>query len=298
MENRNVTTFVKIVEAGSFTKAAELLGYSQAAVTAQIKAMEKELGVPLFDRIGKRVYLTQEGKTFLPFARSMLKAEEEAVNSVKPGGPLAGTLSLCAPSSYADHVLPELILKYRALHPDVEITVKVSDFVEDTLQKLAYGEIDFLVRLDEGRDDPGFITLASRPEPLAFVTYPDNPLLKKKKLSILDAVSNDFIITSREIGYSAMLERRLADRGINLDPVMDIGSVEAIIRIIRGGYGVAFLPRYVIADHVERKELVTLDIRDPGIDMNSYFLCSSERWINPVMKEFIRIVNMVESYHE
>lgn len=147
-------------------------------------------------------------------------------------------------------------------------------------------------------DDPGFITLASRPEPLAFVTYPDNPLLKKKKLSILDAVSNDFIITSHEIGYSAMLERRLADRGINLDPVMDIGSVEAIIRIIRGGYGVAFLPRYVIADHVERKALVTLDIRDPGIDMNSYFLCSSERWINPVMKVFIRIVNMVESYHE
>ena len=74
-----------------------------------------------------------------------------------------------------------------------------------------------------------------------------------QKLSILDAISNDFIITSREIGYSAMLERRLADRGINLDP---------------------------------------------GIDMNSYFLCSSERWINPVMKEFIRIVNMVESYHE
>lgn len=296
MENRNVATFVKIVEAGSFTKAAELLGYSQAAVTAQIKTMEKELGVPLFDRIGKRVYLTQEGKTFLPFARAMLKAEEEAVSSVRPDGPLTGTLSLCAPSSYADHVLPELILKYRALHPGVEITVKVSDFVEDTLHKLAYGEIDMLVRLDEGVNDPGFITVASRPEPLAFVTYPDNPLLKKKKLSIRDAVSSDFIITSREIGYSAMLERRLSELGLSMDPVMDIGSVEAIIRIIRGGYGVAFLPQYVISDYLDRNELVTLDTGEHGIDMNSYFLCSSERWINPAMKEFVRVVNMVESY--
>lgn len=296
MENRNVATFVKIVEAGSFTKAAELLGYSQAAVTAQIKTMEKELGVPLFDRIGKRVYLTQEGNTFLPFARAMLKAEEEAVSSVRHDGPLTGTLSLCAPSSYADHVLPELILKYRALHPGVGITVKVSDFVEDTLHKLAYGEIDMLVRLDEGINDPGFITVASRPEPLAFVTYPDNPLLKKKKLSIRDAVSSDFIITSREIGYSAMLERRLSELGLSMDPVMDIGSVEAIIRIIRGGYGVACLPQYVISDYVDRNELVTLDTGDHGINMNSYFLCSSERWINPAMKEFVRVVNMVESY--
>jgi DNA-binding transcriptional LysR family regulator len=153
-----------------------------------------------------------------------------------------------------------------------------------------------LVRLDEGINDPGFITVASRPEPLAFVTYPDNPLLKKKKLSIRDAVSSDFIITSREIGYSAMLERRLSELGLSMDPVMDIGSVEAIIRIIRGGYGVACLPQYVISDYVDRNELVTLDTGDHGINMNSYFLCSSERWINPAMKEFVRVVNMVESY--
>lgn len=296
MENRNVTTFIKIVEAGSFTKAAELLGYSQAAVTAQIKAMENELGIPLFDRIGKRVYLTQAGKTFLPFARAMLKAEKEAVNSVRPDGPLTGTLSLCAPSSYADHVLPGLILKYRGMHPGVDITVRVSDFVDDSLQKLAQGEIDLLVRLDDGNSDPGFMTCASRKEPLAFVTYPDNPLLKKKKLSIRDAVSHDFIITSREIGYSAVLDKRLLKLGIDMEPVMDIGSVEAIVRIIRGGYGVAFLPQYVISDYQD--ELITLDTGDHGIDMNSYYLCSSERWINPAMKEFIKLVNSTEGYSD
>ena len=69
-------------------------------------------------------------------------------------------------------------------------------------------------------------------------------------------------------------------------------------RIIRGGYGVAYLPEYVISDYVERKELAGLDVKDPGIGLRSYFLCSSERWINPAMREFIRIVNMVESYHD
>jgi DNA-binding transcriptional LysR family regulator len=93
-----------------------------------------------------------------------------------------------------------------------------------------------------------------------------------------------------------MLERRLSELGLSMDPVMDIGSVEAIIRIIRGGYGVACLPQYVISDYVDRNELVTLDTGDHGININSYFLCSSERWINPAMKEFVRVVNMVESY--
>lgn len=290
MENRTVRTFVKIVEAGSFTRAAESLGYSQAAVTAQIKAMEKELGVPLFDRIGKKVYLTNEGRSFLPYAVNMLRAEEEAVNSVRQDGPLTGTLVICAPSSYADHVLPEVILRYHEHHPGVVITVKTSDYVDDTTQRLARGEIDFLVRLDEGNRDPDFITIVSKQEPLVFVTYPGNPILGKTKLNIKDAVSNQFISSTRDIGYSAILEDALYRQGIELDPVMDIGSVEAIVRILRGGFGIALLPEYVVSGPIENGELAKLNIKDHGIRMNSYYLCSKDRWINPVMKEFIRMV--------
>jgi len=290
MENRNARTFVKIVEAGSFTKAAELLGYSQAAVTAQIKAMEKELDVPLFDRIGKRVYLTHEGKTFLPHALNMLKAEEEALNSIKNDGPLTGSLSICAPSSYADHVLPELLLKYRELHPGVFISVRTSDYVDDTTQRLARGEIDFLVRLDEENSDPGFLTIASKPEPLIFVTYPGNPALNRDKLGIREAIGDQFITSTREIGYSAILEKKLLRMGIEFEPVMDIGSVEAIIQILRGGFGVALLPEYVVSDYIDIGELVKMEVKDHDISMNSYYLCSKDRWINPVMKEFIRVV--------
>lgn len=290
MENRNVRTFVKIVESGSFTRAAESLGYSQAAVTAQIKAMEKELGIPLFDRIGKKVYLTNEGRTFLPYAVNMLQAEEEALNSVRHDGPLTGSLVICAPSSYADHVLPDIILRYHEMHPGVFFTVKTSDFVDDTSQRLARGEIDFLVKLDEGSSEPDFVTIVSKQEPLVFVTYPGNPLLSRNSLSVQEAVSDQFITTTRDIGYSAILEKTLFRMGIELDPVMDIGSVEAIVRILRGGFGVALLPEYVVSGLIESGELVKLNINDHGIRMNSYYLCSKDRWINPVMKEFIRIV--------
>jgi DNA-binding transcriptional LysR family regulator len=298
VENRTVRTFVKIVETGSFTKAAESLGYSQAAVTAQIKAMEKELGVPLFDRIGKKVYLTNEGKSFLPYAVNLLNAEKEAINSVRQDGPLTGALVVCAPSSYADHVLPETVLRYHDLHPGVFITVKTSDYVDDTTQRLARGEIDFLVKLDEGSSDPDFITIVSKPEALVFVTYPGNPLLGKSSLSIKEAVSDQFITSTRDIGYSAILEKTLFRQGLELDPVMDIGSVEAIVRILRGGFGVALLPEYVVSGLIESGELAKLNVNDQEIRMNSYYLCSKDRWIDPVMKEFIRMVqhqtNIVE----
>ena len=295
MENRTVKTFVKIVETGSFTKAAESLGYSQAAVTAQIKAMEKELGVPLFDRIGKKVYLTNEGKSFLPYAVNMIRAEEEAVNSVRQDGPLTGSLVICAPSSYADHVLPGMVLKYHEKHPGVFITIKTSDYVDDSTQRLARGEIDFLVKLDEGSRNPDFVTIASKPETLVFVTYPGNPLLGKNKISIKEAVEDQFITSTRDIGYSAILEEKLFRQGIELDPVMDIGSVEAIVRIIRGGFGVALLPEYVVSDLIENGELARLNVKDHGIRMDSYYLCSKDRWINPVMKEFIQVLARCQS---
>jgi len=291
MEIRNVTTFVKIVEFGSFTKAAENLGYSQAAVTAQIKAMESELGVPLFDRINRKVYLTHEGKTFLPHALNMLKAEEEAVNSVRPQNDLWGELRICAPSSYAMSVMPSLLLEFRKLHPHVSISLNASDFIEDSLQKLNRSEIDFLVRLDRQMPHPELLTAAGRREGLVFVTWPGSPLLKKRSLTLSDIAQADFIVSGRNISYSAQLEREFVSRGIEFSPVMDIGSVGAIINMLLSGYGVSFLPEFTVREQIKKGELAALKLKDEiSVELYASYICSPDRWINPVMKEFIRIV--------
>lgn len=295
MENRNVTTFIKIVEAGSFTKAAELLGYSQAAVTAQIKSMEKELGVPLFDRIGRRIYLTQEGKTFLPHALNMLKAEEEAVHSVRQTEKLTGELSICSASSYAMDVLPGILLKFMKLHPDVSVTVRISDFLEDTTARLARGEIDFVACLDEEYAYPEFLTMAKRPEKIVFVTYPGNPLTKRRELNASDVVQEQFIVADRDISYCAFLDKELRKQGIGMIPAMEIGSVGAIISMLLKGYGSSFVPEFAVAEYVKRGELEILNVRDIDISIFSYFICSKDRWINPVMREFIRVATSMQT---
>lgn len=290
MENKNITAFVKVVEFNNFTRAAQSLGYSQAAVTAQIKSLEKELGVLLFDRMGKRICLTQEGKAFLPYALKMLKAEEEAINSVRPRDILTGELRICSGSSYAMGVLPDILLKYKQLYPDVNVIVKISDYLEDTTLKLARGELDFLVCMDEETAYPEFLTVAKRPEPIIFVTFPSNHLLQQTNISLTDILASEFIISDRNIGYCALLEKELRKRNIEIKPVMEMGSVGAIINVLLGGYGTSYIPEFMADKYIKSGELVKLEVKDVDINLYSYFICSPHRWINPVMQEFIRIV--------
>ncbi len=289
MEIRNIATFIKVVEYNNFTKAAESLGYSQAAVTAQIKSLEKELGVPLFDRIGRGIVMTEEGRTFLPYALDVLNAEEAARNSVSPAEELSGSLHICSPSSFAAGPLPEILRQYHDCHPQVNIIVKVSDYLEDNLLKLTRGEIDFLIILDEPNAYPEFRLFAERFEPIIFVTHPSNPILKKKSPKITDIIGEDFLVCDREIGYSAIMEKMLSKDGIKMTPIMDIGSVEANIRMLLGGYGTTFIPEYTVKTYLEKGELVQIKSKEYNVELQSGILCSPTRWINPAMQEFIRI---------
>ena len=290
MENKNIATFIKVVECNNFTKAAEQLGYSQAAVTVQIKSLETELGVRLFDRIGKRIFLTQEGKTFLPYALNMLKAEQEALQSVQPKEDLTGELRICSASSYASEVLPHLLLSYQQAHPHVYLTVKVSDYVEDTIRRLAQGEIDFLLCLDEVNAHPGFLSTEPVREPIIFVTHCSNPILKKKVPRMEDIVANDFIVSDRDIGYCGILERNLRKAKIDYQPAMELGSTSAIVKMLLEGYGISFLPEFVVAGHLASGELVQIPSK-LEIELYSYFLYSKDRWIDPVMQAFIDLCN-------
>ncbi|MBR2782838.1 MAG: LysR family transcriptional regulator [Firmicutes bacterium] len=291
MENKNVAAFVKVVEFNNFTRAAESLGYSQAAVTAQIKTLEKELGVPLFDRIGKSIRLTQEGRTFLPYALDLLRAEEAALHSVRPAAELSGELRLCSASSYAAEVLPGILLAYLRLHPRVQVTVKVSDYPETTTRMLARGEIDFLAEVGDELAYPDFLQAGKRSEPMVFVTYPENPLLKKNSITVADVIRDRFVMADIDIaGYSTLLVKELRQRELTVEPALVLGSVEGVLNVLRGGFGVSFIPRYAAAGYLNSGELALIPVRDLEINVCSWFLYSPGRWLNPVMREFIRIV--------
>ncbi len=147
MEIRNIVTFVKATEMQSFTKTAAQLGYSQAAVTVQIKQLEDELGTQLFDRIGRSVKLTHSGEKFMPYALRLLKSVEEAASFMKEDDEPSGILRIGASSSFSAKLSgnsPGFHEKY----PKVDVVIKTSDMLTSTFNLLRQNELDFIFTLE------------------------------------------------------------------------------------------------------------------------------------------------------
>ena len=290
MENRNVATFIKVVEMNNFTRAAESLGYSQAAVTAQIKQLEHELGAPLFDRIGKRINLTRAGEAFLPYAFRLLKAEDEAIACIREQGDLSGTLRIGTTSSLSIGALPQAAIDFIKEHPNVNIVIQVSDFTKDLREKLIAGTMDLVWAMTEPPNPQNFQRILEKDVPIVFVAHPDHPLAGKK-VSLRKILAEQLIVADREVGYTYYLNKFANDIGVQLEPVLEIGSVSALINILEGGYGVSYLPYFVVQQAIEDGNLALIDVSCPDPELKSNIICHKGKWIDPVIKNFIEFIN-------
>mgnify|MGYP003266395477 FL=1 len=126
MEIRNIRTFVRIAELQNFSKAAEQLGYSQSAVTMQIKQLEEELDTQLFDRIGKHIRLTQTGHRFLPRALDILDAVRRAESITRDPEDVTGTLRIGTAESLLISVFPPIFMEFGRLCPHVEVSTQTA----------------------------------------------------------------------------------------------------------------------------------------------------------------------------
>ena len=146
MEIRNIATFLKVASTQNFSKAAKQLGYSQSAVTVQIQQLEKELSTQLFERIGKRVYLTEKGQEFVNYANEIMKVTNKALNFSKDSQKPTGKLKIGGVESICTALLPDLILKYHKLYPDVEIVIR-SGTTKELLDMARGNELDMVYLL-------------------------------------------------------------------------------------------------------------------------------------------------------
>ena len=115
MELRNINTFLHVAEMHSFSRAARELDYSQSAVSSQIAQLEEELGVPLFDRVGKTVRLTDAGQTFLHYARTLLTTAQQAKAALQPAPEARGTLRVAIADSLCSALMPGVLARFHAL---------------------------------------------------------------------------------------------------------------------------------------------------------------------------------------
>ena len=168
MELRQLATFIRVAQFKSFSRAAESLGYSQSAVTVQIRQLEEELDTRLFDRMGKRIALTDTGERFLSHACDVMNQVNQARMSVTSTAELHGSLHIGTIESLACLKLPTVLHLYRKFNPKVSIRITVGE-PEDLIEHMERGELDMIYVLDEPLYSNNWNKLMEQREEIVFV---------------------------------------------------------------------------------------------------------------------------------
>ena len=290
MEFRNIETFVRAAELLSFSKTAEELGYSQAAITVQIRQLEEELDTKLFDRLGRHVALTAKGEGFLPYAEEILRAGDDALAFGKKKGILSGVLRVDVGSSISSKIMPDVVEKFYRRYPEVELCVKTSDYIKSGLERLRRNEIDFFYLIEKKSWIADVVSIAECSEELVFVASKKSPFVGRKNIPLEDLADKKLISSNREVSYCYYLEQFFIERNIDMKPVMEISAPDVIVQILHEGIGVSFLPLFMVEDEIRDGSLVSLDVDAPHIEIFSQLMMLKNKWVNPQMKAFINFM--------
>ena len=295
MELREIRTFLEVADLKSFCRAAEKLKYSQAAVTVQIKQLEKELNVHLFDRIGKQTTLTHEGELFYQYASEIMRNVAYARNALGQSSELTGTLVIGTIESICSTLLPPLIREYHHRYPKVNINI-VIDSPEILLNMMNSNQVDMVYFLDRRMYDAKWVKILEKPEEIIFAASKDHIFAKETGLTIDQIITQPLILTEKDASYRFILEQYLASDDKKLHPFLEIGNTEFIIKLLKQNEGISFLPEFTVRKDMEQGNLTALSMKEFYLRTWRQIVYHKDKWLSREMKAFMELVLEMEEH--
>ncbi len=283
MNTRSFVTFKTILETGSFQKAANKLNYTQSTITFQIKQLEDELALKLFEKIGRKMVLTQAGRDILPYVDTILQGVEQIENYGKSLSEITGSLKIAIPDS---------ILIYQ-MQPFIQAFLHEAPGVQLIIHSLQSGEVNQSVL--NGTDDIGVnCEKFSYPESIVHKklgTY--NALLiaaPYTKSSLLDFITPNqrkpfsFICNEPDGYYQLDMDQYLAKKDIIVYPYMKVQSIEAVKQCVMNHLGMAVVPAYSVVNELKNGSLIQAKTELDEKIYHSVYLYHKNKWISPQME--------------
>lgn len=264
MELRNLKTFLRVAALKSFTAAGKEQGYSQANISAQIKQLEREVGAPLFDRIGRTVSLTQYGEALLPYARSIVSTAVEMESLLRQEADLAGVIRVGMVESLFDALAPDLLPAYHKAYPRVQIELVV-DATATLKEALSRGTLDLACLIDDPLPRGQWQILAAAETRAVAAVNPSHPLAGRREVKVEELAGQELIFMEHAAPYDLQFTQVLARQGMEPAPFLTLQSPAMAGRLLEEGPYLSILPLYTVAQAVEAGRLTVL--RVPGLEM-------------------------------
>lgn len=293
MELRNLITFIHVAELGSFTKAAEQLGYSQSTVSFQIKQLEDELGCLLFERIKHTVTLTERGHELAVYANKVRALTDEFKESLSSDEQLTGHIHLVTPDSVCEGMINWRYMDFHGKYPNISIKLTTADTLV-MFDMLDHNEADLIITLDSHAYNKDYVIAKEQRLPMHFVASTRSKFANAVGLSIKDIAGEPFILTEYGQGYRRVLDRELAKHSLDIVPVLEIGRTDIITRLIAQSTMISYLPDFVTKEQVEAGELCYLDVCDIKTEVWKQLIHHKNKWLTRSLRAVIEYIKKHE----
>jgi len=281
---RQLRRFEAVAHHLSFTQAAKALHPRQPAVAMQVKAIEEQLGLPLFEQLGKQIYITEAGQEIHHYSRAirqLLDEAEDVINALK--GAHQGRLTISVAST-ANYFVPTLLGVFHERFPDVTVSLDVTNR-ETLLQQLNENGVDLVV-MGQPPEGANLEAGTFMENPLVIVAPPDHPLAKQKSIPFSRLEDEVFLTRERGSGTRSAIERFFEQHGVQLNTGMEIASNEAIKQSVQAGLGLGLLSRDTLDMELALKKLVILDVEDFPIVRYWYVMHRKGKRLSTVAQAF------------
>ena len=293
MELRNLISFIHVAELGSFTKAAEQLGYSQSTVSFQIKQLEDELGCLLFERINHTVTLTERGHEMVAYAHRVRELTEDFKESITNEKNLCGHVHIVTPDSVCEDMIYNNYVDFHALYPDISVKFTTAD-TSVMFDMLDHNEADAIITLDSHSYRKDYVIAKEQPLPMHFVASSSSRFAGVRDLKMADIAGEPFILTEYGQGYRRVLDKELAKKSIDITPTLEIGRTDIITNILAKSNMISFLPDFVTRELAEAGELCYLDVCDMHIDIWKQLIYHKNKWMSKALRTVIEYIKSHE----
>lgn len=281
---RQLKVFETVARHLSFSRAAEELHLTQPAVSTQIKKLEDHAGLPLFEQLGKKIYLTPGGAELLDYCRTIIQQFQEAEDAMTHFKGITGGKLNVAVISAGDYFFPRLLVEFARRHQGVTLNLSVHNR-DGLLNQLANNLTDIAIMVRPPLDMDTEVQ-AFAPHPYVIVAPPDHHLVSKKNIPIQTLMREPFVVREKGSDTWNSMEDGFGGNLTDLNIAMEIRSMETIKQAVIAGMGLAFLSAHTISLELQAGSLAVLDVEGFPVMLNWYVVHRKHKRLPPVAQAF------------
>lgn len=286
MDLKSLNTFIHVAELQSFTRAGAARGYSQPTISFQIKQLEEELGVQLFDRVGHTISLTEEGRNALEYAQHICRLAEEMARTGEERETVSGEIRLAMADSLSVPMLNRGYVDFTRKYPRVSLSVTTAG-TDELFRRLDHNEADIVCTLDNPIYNTNYIIADQEKIGVHFICAAGDPLGARESVTVEELMERPFLLTEKGMSYRRRLEEEMARRSLELQPVLELGRADLICSLVARGAGISFLPDYVTEEAVRAGAVRRIAVPEVDVQVSKQILYHRGKWMSRPMEAVI-----------